>query len=165
MDLRKLEAKDAPLMLEWIHDPDVVKDLQANFAAKTLADCERFIAAAQDPAEDLHLAAVNEADEYLGTVSLKHINRTAGTAEFAITVRRCAMGTGASRQAMAEILRRGIRELELREIFWCVDRRNTRAVRFYDKNNYERVVSVPRQWTEPYDAGLLPELIWYRYTG
>ena len=165
MYLRMLEQKDAPLMLEWMHDPDVVKDLQANFAAKTLGDCENFIAHARLSEEDLHLAAVDEEDVYLGTVSLKHIDRRAGTAEFAITVRRCAMGTGAARQAMAAILEKGIRELGLKEIFWCVDRRNVRAVRFYDKNGYERVREVPDSWTEPYGSNLLTELLWYRYVG
>ena len=43
MNLRKLELKDAPLMLEWMHDPDVVQNMQADFAHKTLSDCENFI--------------------------------------------------------------------------------------------------------------------------
>ena len=43
MRLRKLEEKDAPLMLEWMHDPDVVENLNKNFAAMTMDDCKRFI--------------------------------------------------------------------------------------------------------------------------
>ena len=34
MKLRQLNLTDAPLMLEWMHDPSVVENLQANFAAK-----------------------------------------------------------------------------------------------------------------------------------
>ena len=70
MKLRKLCHRDAPLMLEWMHDPDCVENLQANFASKTLEDCERFVAYAQEPGEDLHLAIVDENDTYMGTVSL-----------------------------------------------------------------------------------------------
>ena len=45
MKLRKLEEKDAPLMLEWMHDPEVVADMRTNFADKTLEDCLSFIKA------------------------------------------------------------------------------------------------------------------------
>ena len=34
--LRRLKPEDAPLMLEWMHDPSVVEKLQTNFAGKTL---------------------------------------------------------------------------------------------------------------------------------
>ena len=43
MNLRKLEIKDAPLMLEWMHDKSVVEDLRTNFLTKTIEDCENFI--------------------------------------------------------------------------------------------------------------------------
>ena len=92
MKLRELRAKDAQLMLEWMHDPDVVKDLRRDFASKTLEDCLQFIQSSKNSKEDLHCAVVNDDDEYMGTVSLKHIR--AGKAEFGITVRSCAMGKG-----------------------------------------------------------------------
>lgn len=43
MQLRKLESKDAPLMLEWMHDSDVVAKMQTDFQSKTLEDCLTFI--------------------------------------------------------------------------------------------------------------------------
>ena len=43
MYLRKLELKDAPLMLEWMHDPDVVKNLRADFSSKKIEDAIDFI--------------------------------------------------------------------------------------------------------------------------
>lgn len=36
MNLRKLELKDAPLMLEWMHDPDVVQNMQAGFCTQNI---------------------------------------------------------------------------------------------------------------------------------
>lgn len=137
MRLRKLEIKDAPLMLEWMHDPFVVENMQANFVEKTIDDCERFILSAQKTTDDIHLAIVDENDVYMGTVSLKHINNK--SAEFAITVRRTAMGKGFSKFGMAEIIRVGLEKLKLDKIYWCVNPVNKRAVRFYDKNNYQRV--------------------------
>lgn len=162
MKLRPLVQTDAPYMLEWMHDPDVVRDLHTNFAAKTLDDCKRFIEASHASGSAVNLAIADEqTDEYLGTVSLRDINPHSSTAEFAITVRKCAMGTGASRDAMREILRRGHIGLGIKSIFWCVNQKNARAVRFYDKNNYQRVTNVPETLRAAYPPMLLPELIWY----
>ena len=72
MRLRNLELKDAPLMLEWMHDESVVGKLKGNFIEKTLADAESFILASANKKENIHLAIVSDEDEYMGTVSLKH---------------------------------------------------------------------------------------------
>lgn len=137
MKLRKLQLKDAPFMLEWMHDKSVVENMQTDFASKTIEDCENFIRAANSTIHDLHLAIVDENDIYMGTVSLKHIENN--TAEFAITVRKSAMGKGYSHFGMVEILRVGLEELGLDRIYWCVSSNNKRAVRFYDKNGYQRI--------------------------
>ena len=161
MNLRPLEQRDAPLMLEWMHDPDVVGHLSTNFAEKTLADCQRFIDWASTTREDLHLAIADEENTYMGTVSLKHI--CGGTAEFAITVRACAMGKGYSRFGMDAILRKGISELGLSAIYWCVSRHNARAVRFYDKNGYVRTQDVPTPIRDAYTPEQNADFIWYVY--
>lgn len=163
MHLRKLNLQDAPLMLEWMHDESVVEHLGANFGAKTLADCEAFISSSLTDEGNLHLAVADEEDVYMGTVSLKHLDMVRGTAEFAITVRACAMGKGYSGFGMGSVLDRGIREMGLNAIYWCVSPKNCRAVRFYDKNNYCRVSEVPEQILSAYPGDM--ELIWYVYTG
>ncbi len=165
--LRELEEKDAPLMLEWMHDPSVVRHMKADFASKTEEDCLAFIRAAAVGARrtaekrfpcDLHLAIAGEEDKYLGTVSLKHIKGL--SAEFGITVRRCAMGKGISLAAMQQIIRTGLYELGLERIYWCVDPENRRAVRFYDKNGFGRAAA-PQEaqgYTEEEKAGF----VWYK---
>ena len=159
MYLRKLETKDAPLMLEWMHDKSVVCHLGANFAEKTLEDCLGFIQTRRQDQENLHLAVADEDDTYMGTVSLKHIDPVAGTAEFAITVRACAMGKGFSRFGMDSILKKGVQELGLKKIYWCVSPKNERAVRFYDKNGYRHTAQVPEAISTAYPPGMA--LIWY----
>ena len=42
MRLRELELKDAPLMLEWMHDKSIVEKLRGNFLEKHLTDAEDF---------------------------------------------------------------------------------------------------------------------------
>lgn len=163
MNLRKLEKKDAELMLEWMHDDSVVHHLSANFAAKTIDDCYNFIRASQSFDTDINLAIVDDMDEYMGTVSLKHIDREMKTAEFAITIRKCAMGKGYSAYGMQEILKRGLEEYGLDKIYWCVSQVNVRAVRFYDKNMYVRTQDVPENIKSNYTDDQNKDFIWYVY--
>jgi RimJ/RimL family protein N-acetyltransferase len=136
VNLRKLAAKDAPLMLEWMHDESVVAHMQKNFAAKTLDDCKKFILTSQSDEKNLHLAVAAKDDTYMGTVSLKNIHKE--TAEFAIAMRKAAMGKGYAKYAMQEIIRLGFKDMGLKHIYWYVNPKNARAIRFYDKNGYKR---------------------------
>lgn len=139
MKLRKLEIKDAPLMLEWMHDENVIEYMQANFSEKNLADCEEFIKKSWNDNDNIHFAIVDNNNEYQGTVSLKCIDYNKKSAEFAITIRQGAMGTGIASQAMKELITIGKREYGLKKIYWCVSINNKRAIRFYEKNNYRRI--------------------------
>lgn len=161
MKLRKLELKDAEYMLEWMHDDDVVHFMGTNFSEKTVEDCKSFIKYSQEAKDDVNMAIVNDQDEYMGTVSLKHINRQYEMAEFAITVRKCAMGKGYSAFAMEEIIRIGLKELGLKRIVWCVSKNNQRAVRFYDKNGYCRSLDVPEYYLNMYTEEQNKGFIWY----
>ena len=159
MNLRKLQLKDAPLMLEWMHDPSVTHDLHADFASKTLADAEAFIVASQDVSTDLHMAIVSDLDEYMGTVSLKHIDRENSNAEFAITVRSASMGRGYSWYGMAEIIRIAFEELGLNCVYWCVSRKNARADRFYTKHGFREIVDISPEILQRYEG--VEDLKWY----
>lgn len=158
MKLRKLELKDAPLMLEWMHDKSVVENMQTDFGSLKLEDCEKFIQNSQNDEKNCHMAVVDENDEYMGTVSLKNIKNN--KAEFAITVRACAMGKGFSKYGMSEIIRIGLEEMKLSSVYWCVSPENKRAVRFYDKNNYERITVNPDK-IDSYTQEQINSYIWY----
>ncbi len=136
MQLRKLQIKDAPLMHEWMHDESVVRYLKKDFSNQTIDDCMDFIRKAQDETEDIHLAIADDRDEYMGTVSLKQIRQN--TAELGIVLRAAAKGKGYALFGMNEIIAYGYRTHGIKEIYWCVDPENQRAVQFYDRNNYQR---------------------------
>lgn len=159
MRLRDLELKDAPLMLEWMHDESVVGKLKGNFKEKTMKDAESFISAAENKEHDIHLAIVTDEDEYMGTVSLKSIDKSNKSAEFAITVRKAAMSRGYSWYGMEEILSKAFDELDLESVYWCVSRKNERAVRFYDKHNFHEAVDIPKSILDRYEG--LDDLKWY----
>lgn len=158
MKLRKLQIKDAPLMLEWMHDQSVTEYMQTNFASKSLEDCEDFIKKAQNISENIHLAIVDDNDSYMGTVSLKNIRD--GYAEFAITIRKVAMGKGYSKFGMHEIIRVGFEVLNLQTIYWCVSLNNIRAIHFYDKNGYKRVDYTSRM-VGHYTKEQIDQYYWY----
>ena len=144
-----------------MHDASVVEFMQANFKEKTLEDCEHFIARSLEDSENLHLAIVNDEDEYMGTVSLKSISTDKGVAEFAIAVRKCAMGKGFSHFAIREIISIGKQTCGLRNIYWFVNRANKRAVRFYDKNGYRRVPFSIIKMLLPEGSENDSTLLWY----
>lgn len=160
MKLRKLELKDAPFMYEWMHDKSVVEDLRTNFMIKTMEDCENFIKNSWNDKKNWNLAITDEADVYMGTISLKNIKKK--SAEFGITIRNCAMGKGYSIRAMKEVLKIGFEEMGLEKIFWCVSTENKRALRFYDKNGFERVDTIELlDIIEGYTEEQIAEYVWY----
>ena len=159
MRLRNLELKDAPLMLEWMHDESVVGKLIGNYCEKTISDAESFIIASADKSKGIHLAIVSDEDEYMGTVSLKNINQENKSGGIAIVVRQSAMGRGYSWFGMEEIIRLAFEEYELDSVYWCVSRRNERAVRFYDKHNFHEAVDIPSSVLERYKG--IDDLKWY----
>jgi RimJ/RimL family protein N-acetyltransferase len=159
MYLRKLEIKDAPLILEWMHDDSVVRDLQTNFASKTLADAEEFIEASQDMSENMNLALTADTDEYMGTVSLKHFDQKAGNAEFTITVRTSALGHGYAWYGMETVIHKAFDELGLICIYWCVSTKNERAVRFFDKHNFHEALDISSEIKDRYKG--VEGLKWY----
>lgn len=161
MQIRKLEEKDVELMLEWMCDEQVVQYLLADFSKKSKHDCQRFINKSQTAREDLHLAIVDDDDVYMGTVSLKNIDLFHKNAEFAIVVRRIAMGKGYSIYGMREILERGKNNLGLKDIYWCVLKDNLRALSFYDKNRFERCICIPANIIKNYPRDVKDALIWY----
>ena len=160
MKLRKLELKDAPLMLEWMHDESIICDMRGDFKEKTLDDCIAFIGNAQKDKENIHLAIATDTDEYMGTVSLKNIDREEQSAEFAITVRKCAMGKGYSWYGMDEIIRQAFEKYGLAYVYWCVSTRNERAVKFYDKHNFHRTSNISAKIQTQYKD--MNDLLWYK---
>ena len=159
MYLRNLEEKDAPLMLEWMHDESVVGKLKGNFIEKTLEDAQSFILASVNKEENIHLAIVSDEDEYMGTVSLKNVDSENKSAEFGIAVRNSAMGRGYSWYGMEEIIRLAFEKIGLENVYWCVSRENVRAVRFYDKHNFHEAVDIPVSVLERYEG--INNLKWY----
>lgn len=132
--LRQLQEKDAAGMLEWMTDPSIACFFRFDAAAMTLDRCKAFIAGAGEQANCRHFAIVGADDEYLGTISLKEIEN--GSAEYAISTRACAHGTGAAMEATRQILAVAFEELGLNRVYLNVLADNSRANAFYRKAGF-----------------------------
>ena len=159
MYLRKLELKDAPLMLSWMHDESVVGRHRKDFKSKTIDDCNEFIINSQDLTKDAHFAIASDEDEYMGTVSLKNIDPGTQSAELSVIVRSESMGKGYSWFGIESILQKAFSEFALESVYWCVPRDNQRAVRFYDKHNFHEAVDIPNDILGRYYG--IENLKWY----
>jgi RimJ/RimL family protein N-acetyltransferase len=161
MRLRYLNDKDVEGMLEWMHDDSIVHDLFTDFSTKNISDCSNFIRKSLVDKENLNLAVVDENDVYMGTVSLKHIDKENENAEFAITMRSVAMGKGYAIYGMNQIMDRAKNDLGLESVYWCVLKKNLRAVSFYNKHNFKLCSQIPQNLKKNYTDDLMQNLIWY----
>lgn len=161
VQLRPLAQKDAPFMLEWMTDPEITRFFRFDASKASLDSCQAFIKNAKVQQDEVHFAIVDENDEYLGTVSLKGIDRIKRRAEYAISTRKKAHGTGAALKATDLIFRYAFKTLELDEVYLNVLAENGRANAFYRKAGFRFV------WTEPDALKLRGErkaLNWYEIT-
>ena len=136
--LRELKEKDAPFMLEWMQDSDIQKCFKRRMADYTLEDVLAFIKKSVFPdtvttGTDLHYAIADQADEYLGTVSLKNIDLENGNAEFAIVTRKEAHGKGIGHEATILLLKKAFNEIGLQRVYLNVFSNNDAAIRLYER--------------------------------
>lgn len=134
--LRKLQEKDAPFMIEWMHDSEIQKCFQRPMGEKTLADVIVFIRSASNEFQDgksMHYAIVDQTDEYMGTISLKDIDTNSHKAEYAISLRKKAQGKGVATEATKEILKVAFEKYGLGRVYLNVLEDNHKAIKLYEK--------------------------------
>lgn len=136
INLRKLSLKDKENMYEWMVDNEINKNFRINFKNIQKDQIKNFIKNSYNK-ENIHLAIVNEEDEYLGTISLKNINYIDENAEYAIVLRKKALGSGVANIATNKILNIAFNDLNLKKVYLNVYSDNLRAIKFYEKMNFE----------------------------
>lgn len=134
--LRRLEKKDAAYMLEWMHDETITRNFRYPFAAMTLERAQIFIDYSFDE-ENQHFAITDNKDEYMGTVSLKHISEVDHNAEYAIVMRKKAHGTGLAERATMEILKYAFQDLGLHRVYLTVLSDNIAARKLYENCGFD----------------------------
>ncbi|WP_066315219.1 GNAT family N-acetyltransferase [Bacillus sp. FJAT-29814] len=158
INLRKLQLKDTDGMLEWMHDIELMKNFRFNGSQMTIEKVESFIAAAQNDILNKHYAVVAEEDEYLGTISLKNIDFENKNGEYAISMRKKAIGTGAAQEATKQLLTIAFGKLGLEKVYLNVLSENKRAIRFYEKMGFIKEGEFKKH---VYVNGELQNLCWF----
>jgi len=162
MRLRILQEKDAPYMLEWMSDPELIKFFRFDAEKANSDNILAFINRSINDNQNKHFAVVDENDEYLGTISLKNIDYENKNAEYAISLRKKAIGKGFATSATKALLKIAFEELHLHKVYLNVLSENIRAIKFYEKFGFE------------YDGEFKEHLIlngnyknikWYSYMG
>lgn len=139
MKLRKLNECDAEGMLEWMNDPKIQYWFRFQGKQKNREDIIEFIRNAEiQPADgkSIHYAIADDADEYLGTVSLKNMNLSDHNAEYAISLRTKAQGNGIGRLATELLLKKAFEEFSLERVYLNVLADNAKAIRMYKKAGF-----------------------------
>lgn len=136
INLRKLKEKDACFMIEWMKDPNLNCFFSFDANNITYENTIEFILKADIDKLNSHYAIVDEADEYLGTISLKNIDNHNNHAEYAISLRACAIGKGVAAEATQKILDIAFNDMNLNKVYLNVLSDNNRAIRFYEKMGF-----------------------------
>jgi diamine N-acetyltransferase len=126
-------------MLEWLSDAEYTNFLRVANPDTTKGNILSFIKNARVSFTDRHYAVIDDRfpnDEYLGTVSLKNIDTLNGNAEYAISLRKCAIGAGIGLGATEQILSVAFAELKLEKVYLNVLEDNIRAVKMYEKTGF-----------------------------
>ena len=166
MVLRSLELRDAPLMLEWMHDERVSGVFRFPAMEYTLNKVEEFIKNSKivnelDKPSDIHYAITEDGGEYLGTISLKNIDYVNRNAEYAIVLRYSAQRKGIALEATKELLEMFFERLELHRLYLNVLSDNFSAVELYKKIGF----IYEGQWKEHlFLNGKWRTLSWYAMT-
>lgn len=134
--IRRLKEKDAPCMLEWMHDETINCWFRYPFPAMTLEKAKFFIQYSFDE-ENQHFAVTDDKDEYLGTISLKRISEKDHNAEFVIAARKKAQDTGLVERAVTEILRYAFSDLGLHRVYLKVLSDNKAARQLYESCGFD----------------------------
>lgn len=138
MQLRDFNLDDAKGMLQWFKDNRVTKFLHGDYDTFSLNDAEHFILVESKKEDEVHRAIVTDENEYVGTISLRHIDLNDETAELAIVVRADYFAKGYAWFAVTEMLKYAFNTLKIHGVYWRVFKENARAIRFFDKHGFNK---------------------------
>lgn len=160
MQLRELTLEDSAGMLEWFRDENVTSYLHGDYSNASINDAIKFISEESKYDNEVHYAIVNDENDYIGTVSLRHIDKVEETAELAIVVKSDYFAKGYAWFAVCEILKYAFNILQLRGVYWRVYQKNKRAIHFFDKHGFNKPdEDIPKHIKQRHSNE--KDLIWY----
>jgi len=139
--LRALEPEDAETSIRWRNDEDTWELLGGRrYYVSLQAEREWLARAATDNASDVRLAICTRVkDQYIGNVSLRHIDWFNRTAEFSILIGdKASRGQGYGREATLLMLRHAFFDLGLERVSSRVLTHNVASIRMHESCGFVR---------------------------
>ena len=154
--LRDLKLKDANRMHQMLNNQNINQFFSFSGKSFTLEEVERFINASYTNKNRIDYAIANEADFYMGTISLKNISYVSKKAEYAISLTADFIGKGIASKATDLIVKKAKDDLKLKEIYLNVKKENKRAIHFYEKYGFKKIININSKENDS-------NLIWYNF--
>lgn len=129
--IRELKPKDAELMCKCLNDKSNTQYMLIGGKTFTYDGCLKFINSVDN--DSRHFAIVDEDDNWVGTISLKHIDYEVGQAEYAIITASNVHGKGYAYKASNELIEYAFSTLKLQRVYLNVASDNLRAINFYKR--------------------------------
>jgi RimJ/RimL family protein N-acetyltransferase len=137
--LRPLQAKDLPLMFEWINDREQVL---FNAPYRPVSELQHYSwAEAIQQRQDMMIFSIFqlETDDLIGTCQLHSINAVHRSAELQIRLGEvAARGAGYGTEAVSLLLGFAFRDLNLHRVYLHVFSTNGAAIQVYEKVGFKR---------------------------
>jgi RimJ/RimL family protein N-acetyltransferase len=132
--LRPLDLADVPLLLAWMNDPEVTRQLRAYRPIMRLAE-EEFLRKLSTSESDIALGImVREPEQFIGVTGLHRLDVRNRHAEFGITIGdKSAWGKGFGTEATSLMVQYAFDRLNLNRVSLNVYEFNERAIRVYQK--------------------------------
>lgn len=137
--LRPLERDDAPTLLPWVNDPDVIATLRM-YTPKNLQDELEFIErASQSDTEIILGIALKESDKLIGSTGLHGIDWKNRHSELGIIIGdKTEWGKGYGTEATRLMVNYAFEILGMHRVWLRVYEYNHRAIRAYEKAGFVR---------------------------
>jgi RimJ/RimL family protein N-acetyltransferase len=132
--LRPLEREDARLLVPWLNDPEVTRQLR-RYQPMTLAAEEEFLRRMSESPLDVAVGIVLRADDRLvGATGLHQVDARNRHAEFGIFIGdKSVWGKGHGTEATRLMVRHAFDTLNLHRVWLHVYEYNERGLRVYQK--------------------------------
>lgn len=146
--LRTVETADAPLLLLWENDPEVMR--VSNRSKKyTLQEITTFISTAQNVEENKQLRLMVcefETERPIGTVDLYDINFSDKNAGIGVLIKdKNDRKKGFALAAIKNCIAIGVKKYQILNYFCVVQASNHASLRLFEKLDFERV-GVRKNW-------------------
>jgi RimJ/RimL family protein N-acetyltransferase len=137
--LRPLERADAPALVPWFNDPEVVRTL-ARYRPLNLQEEEAWLERTQGSEHDLGLGIVCRAtDELIGGTGLHQMDFKNRHAAFGILIgKKENWGKGYGTEATGLLIQYAFDTLNLNRVWLHVYEFNERGIRAYEKVGFRR---------------------------